>query len=242
MNYPTYELLENTPLQKALIYQIENYSEKFLRFLPRVLQDYPSHGIDHTFNIMKHLNNFVPKWEIDLNQEEILLLYLASYLHDIGCIKSRINHHKFSAEIFLGSQNLCESLGDKYIRCLRYLIISHSSKYRGLNLIPIYDENIRLKLICSIFRLMDACEICYSKCPKDIYDIIEDTLNSISKSYWIGHMNIIDLTFDKPQIQITVNEKEKCRDIINHLRNEVRSIKRPFVEYGIVYPKVKIYS
>lgn len=237
MEVPDYQLIDNTPDQRMLIYLVESYSLQFLIFLSREIPDYSSHGLDHSMHIIKNINAFILSWKIKLLQDEALLLYLAAWIHDIGCIKDRENHHEVSVELMLNNKSLYESLTEKNAICLKYLILAHRARY-SIESVPKNYEEIRLRMICSIFRLMDACEICYMKCPKAVYDVIETTLNDKSKEIWNAHMNIIGLTFKKPQIQILVNDINKCQFIIDDLKKEINTIEGTFRENHLAVPTV----
>jgi exopolyphosphatase/pppGpp-phosphohydrolase len=234
-----YSLVNKTPEQMMLLYLIESYSKPFLTFLPRNISDFSSHGIDHTQKIISKLNCFVPNWNIELTQDEALLLYLASWVHDIGCIKDRERHHEVSANLLLNNTSLYESLTDKYAIPLKYIVLAHRSQY-PLDSISQEHNGIRLRMICAIFRLMDACEICYSRCPKTVFEVIKDSFNPRSREVWIGHMNILNLKFSNPEIQIFVNDIEKCQFLIDDLLREIKTINDTFEENGLPLPTVQI--
>ena len=237
MRTPEYVLINNTPDQRRLIYHVDSYAGAFLLFLSRNIRDFSSHGSDHTLNIIENLNNFVKNWEIELTQDEALLLYLAAWLHDIGCIKDRDTHHEISASLLLGNKNLVETITEKNAICLKYIILAHRSRY-PIKTVPKTHENIRLRMICAIFRLMDACEICYPKCPMAVYEVIKDSLDKTSQNVWIGHNNIVGLKFIKPEILIFVNELEKCQFILDDLNKEINTIRDIFKENGIAVPNI----
>ena len=75
--------------QKTILLSVSKYAEGFLRFAPRTIRNYPSHGIDHSVNIIKMINDFTEKWELKLSKNERFILYAAAWLHDIGCVKNR---------------------------------------------------------------------------------------------------------------------------------------------------------
>lgn len=237
MNIPDYQLIDNTAAQNNQLLIVESYSLQFLKFLSREIPDYSSHGLDHSMNIIKNINAFILSWKIKLSQDEALLLYLAAWIHDIGCIKDRDNHHEISAQLMLNDNAVYETLGGKNALCLKYLILAHRTRY-SIEDVPNDYEGVRLRMICSIFRLMDACEICYMKCPKAVYDVIETTLNDKSKGIWNAHMNIKDLTFKMPEIQILVNDINKCQFIIDDLNKEIITIEGTFRENHLAVPTV----
>ena len=169
---------------------------------------------------------------------DVLAIRAAAWLHDIGCIKDRNKHHEISASLLLGNTSLVEILTEKYAICLKYIILAHRARY-PIEDVPKDHENIRLRMICAIFRLMDACEICYPKCPSAVYEVIKDSLNEKARQVWIGHKNILDLKFNKPEIRIFVNEIDKCQFMIDDLNMEISTIRDTFEENDIPVPIVR---
>jgi hypothetical protein len=237
MPNPEYPLIEKNLRQDDLLYLIQSYSEQFLTFIHRNIRDYSSHGPDHTLHIIANLNEFVPNWGITLSQDEALLLYLSAWVHDIGCIKDREHHHEVSAALLLGKKNIVESLGERYTTCMKYVILAHRARYQ-IESVPEVYEGVRLRLICAIFRLMDACEICYKKCPEDVFNVISRSLRGKSRTIWIGHMNILSLKYRNPNIVILVNEQDKCQFIIDDLKTEIGTIAETFQNNGLPAPIV----
>jgi hypothetical protein len=238
--------------QRLVLDIAAHLGESFLRFIPRKIKNYPSHGLDHSLNIIEHTNNFVKSWGISLTKDERFLLYLAAWLHDIGCITVRKNHGIKSAQIFRKSETLCNylnSLDHDDLINLEDIVKSHSSSV-PITSICMKRGKVRTRLISSIFRLMDACEITNFKCPNAVYSEIKNTFkkrkggvtvpDADAIEFWEGHMNIIDVVFAKPQIEVLVNDRKKCKTIISRLRTEIRSVKSTFEEYNVEVPKVVV--
>lgn len=228
--------------QKLAIQVSAHSAEHFLRFMPRNIKNYPSHGIDHTLQIIKDINRFLKNWNLSLKREERFLLYLAAWLHDIGCIKSRKNHNKISVKLVNKEEAVCNYLNwmdNDLLVSLNDVIIGHSSNF-NLNQVPIHRGNVRVRLICAIFRLIDACEITNFKCPENVYREIKNTLNSEAIEFWVGHINIRDVTFQKPLIEVHVNNRNKTKKIVDRLKNENLSIKKIFMDNGIIVPIIKV--
>jgi len=94
--------------------------------------------------------------------------------------------------------------------------------------------------------LLDACEITNFKCPKAVYDEIKDDLKNIDGTpdkdaieFWEGHMNIRDIGFSKPNIEIIINNSRKTRKIVDRLIKEIESIQQIFRDNGIDVPVVQ---
>jgi len=219
------------------------YAEQFLRFIPRNLKNFPSHGLDHSINIIHLTNDFIENWDISLSEDEKYLLYLSAWFHDIGCICDREHHNEVSFQIVTHNENICNSINlvnNNTLYELKYLINSHSSIY-NIEEVPKMSNRVRLQLICSIFRLTDACEISCTKCPKAVFELISPTLkkDQTAYSFWNGHMKIQSLIFKKPEIIIMIkNPNDNSEIIINRLKKEIDSIKLIFDENKICIPGV----
>lgn len=223
---------------EAKLKQFEFFPQKFLKFVPRRIPNYPSHGIDHSENIIELLNKFISNWQIELSEKEAYLLYLGAWTHDIGCIVDRKNHNKISARIIKKTPYFYSYLGNDIIFPLQYVVESHSSSYDLENIPENYLE-IRLQLICSIFRLLDACEIVSTKCPNEVYEYIKKSLKNDNQKYWLGHMNIIGVTFKVPEIIVQVEKWNGSNIIINHMKEEIKSIEGVFHKNEMTIPTVK---
>jgi hypothetical protein len=221
------------------------YAEQFLRFIPRNIKNFPSHGMDHSINIINLTNAFVDGWSISLSEDERYLLYLAAWLHDIGCICGREHHNEVSFQILARNESICNSINavnGNVLHDLKYVINSHSSIY-PIDTVPKMRSRVRLRLICSIFRLLDACEISCTKCPKEVFSLIRPTLDGdpIAYSFWDGHMRIRSLTYKKPDIEVlVVDSNDNSQKIIGRLKGEIESITAIFDESGICIPNVNV--
>jgi len=229
-------------IQSDSLKMVSIYAEQFLRFIPRNIKNFPSHGLDHSINIISLTDAFIENWNLSLTEDEKYLLYLAAWLHDIGCICDRDHHNEVSFEILLNNENICNSINavNNSLHELKYIINSHSSDYVIEN-VPKIVNKIRLQLICSIFRLLDACEISCTKCPKEVFELIRPTLekDQIAYCFWDGHMRIKTLTYKKPEIIILIRDPNvNSKMIVDRLKKEINSIKSIFYENEICIPKV----
>ena len=224
---------------EAKLKQIEVFSEKFLKFIQRGIPDYPSHGVDHSQNIIVLLDKFIEAWSIDITEKESYLLYLGAWVHDIGNITGRDGHNKKSAEIVGKIPFFRSILGKDIVALLKWIAKAHSSKY-PLKEVPQNCLNVRLQLVCSIFRIMDASEIVYSKCPNEVYELIKDDLGSESDKYWKAHMSVIGVGFKIPNIEIVVDDLEFSNILIEHLKEEIDSVRDVLDTNGIPVPRVKV--
>jgi hypothetical protein len=247
--FPKYEYKGLTHPQKTILVAVSKYAESFLRFAPRKIRNFPSHGVDHSVSIIRMINSFPEEWGIKLTRIERFILYAAAWLHDIGCVKDRTPHNKISVDILMNSESICDffnSLDSDLLFILEYVIESHSSSY-DIMTIPVKRRTVRVRLICAIFRLLDACEITNFKCPASVYNEIKDDLKNDDGSedkdaieFWEGHMNIKDLGFFKPEIVIMVNKSRTSKKITDRLIKEIESVQEIFSENGLDVPVVKV--
>jgi len=247
--FPKYEYKGITHPQKTVLVAVSKYAESFLRFAPRKIKNFPSHGVDHSVSIIRMINSFPEEWGIKLNRTERFLLYAAAWLHDIGCVKDRTPHNTISVDILMNSTSVCDwlnSLDPDLLFILGYVIESHSSSY-DISTVPENRGSVRVRLICAIFRLLDACEITNFKCPAQVYYEIKDDLKNPDGSvdtdaieFWEGHMSIKDLVFVKPEIVIIVNKARKSKNITDRLVKEIESVQKIFRENGLDVPVVRV--
>jgi len=224
---------------KATLKSIEFFSEKFLKFIPRAIPDYPSHGADHSKEILSLLDRFIEAWQVNLTEKEAYLLYLGAWVHDIGNITGRESHNEKSAEILDKIPFFGSILGKEVITLLKWVVKAHSSTY-PLERVPKDCLGVRLQLICSIFRIIDACEIGHPKCPTEVYEFIQDDLSTESNKYWKAHISIIGVSFKFPKIKILVDDSKVSGILIDHIEEEIDSIKGVLDSNGVPVPYVEV--
>ncbi|MFA5407644.1 MAG: hypothetical protein WC343_02615 [Bacilli bacterium] len=230
-----------TDAQKDKLLFFENYAEQFLRFLPRTIFNYPSHGVDHSLNIIVLINRFIESNWINLSEDEVFLLYISAWVHDIGCICTRDEHNAQSAIVLLKEPKIMSILGENLFTCLLHVVISHSSTF-CIQSLPEKCQDIRLQLICSIFRLLDACEVTKTKCPKNAYELIRNSLNEEADEFWKAHMVIEDISLKNQQIDIHVKDIIASKIITDNLVKEIKSIESIFESNGISKVNVNIFE
>jgi hypothetical protein len=222
------------------IIQIEHLAEKFLRFISRKIPMFPSHGVDHSTEIIKIIDSMINDWGLTLSCDETYLLYLAAWLHDIGCIKAREDHNQCSADIIRNSEFIQSILNDVLMQYhLECIVTAHSSSCE-IDDVPIRSHNIRLRFVSAIFRIADACEINNTKCPPEVYNIICKSLDAESILYWEAHRAILGMIFKPGIICYWVTDELKSAILINHLREEINSVRKTFIHNNITVPKVQV--
>jgi hypothetical protein len=234
-----YKHVSNT--YQTSIAQIGFLAEKYLRYLPREIPEFPSHGSDHSIGVIKIINDFVDKWDAKLSEEEIFLLYLSAWVHDIGCLISREDHQIGSVKLIERHEMFEQLLGLERLTCLKYIVKYHSSN-EEITEVPLQWGDIRLRKICSVFRILDASEMSETKCPREVYNVIMSStrpLNEVANNYWKAHMAIQSLKFNCPEIQIFVDDLKPCNFLIDKLEEEITVVRDVFLKHNITCPHVK---
>ncbi|MGA2918113.1 MAG: hypothetical protein ABSE13_06170 [Methanoregula sp.] len=213
------------PLRLDLINQMSFVAEKYLRYLPRTIPDFPSHGPDHSINIIEIIDKFVDNWDANLSDDEIFLLYVSAWFHDIGCLINRDNHQNHSVTILNRNSIVQDLLGKEMYTCLKSIVKYHSSD-EDLKEVPLKWGRIDLQKVCAIFRMLDACEITEIKCPKGVYDIMitgEHPMSARADQFWRAHMNIESIQFECPKIKIYVEDCNISALVIERLELEIEN-------------------
>jgi hypothetical protein len=234
VKYKNFPLNFESQLETAMI-----FAERLLQFVSRGIPDFPSHGVDHSVKIIEYIDSLIEKWPLILSEEEIYLLYLGAWLHDIGNIIERTNHNITSATIINESPIIESQLGGDTRELLAWIAKAHSSSFDIMD-VPTGTQEIRLRFISSIFRILDACEITNIKCPTEVYKIIEKELEHDSKMYWEAHKSIRSVKFSNPIISITVDDLEKSEFLIEKLCREIDSVKDVILSNDMTLPIVEM--
>ncbi len=244
--------LENLGLEpkyRVVILELSTYVTPILNFIPQTIPNYTDHGTRHSLNILanilkfkKNLTQVFPSFSF--SQEELFLLALSAYVHDIGCIVGRKEHNKHSARLL--TEDSCfsflhDKIGADLLGCLKLTVLAHSSDFNLNKLSKERSiENVRLRLICAIFRLMDACEVSAARISKTLYDILvrNGKLKHPNTEFWEGHLSIIDLFFEKQNIVIACDDASKPIETIKHLEEDLVAINKVFE--GEKFPLFKL--
>jgi hypothetical protein len=202
-------------------------------------EDFTDHGIDHATRVSWLLQKMIKICEengSEINEHEAFCLYAAALLHDVGCIINRENHAVHSVEVIdrVKDPHLIISGFpiDELEDYIKWIIKTHS-RSSG---IPLSDaplertyrgKKIKIRLLCGLFRLADACDLFYERARRIVYDAIEpDFQSSESKDYWIAHMHVKWIYFipETGKIQVLVSNKEKAKPLTNTLVAEVQTV------------------
>lgn len=233
-----YPYFDFTQEQWYLLELFQDYCSDYLRFIPRTLPDYSSHGIDHTIRIIRNINAFIQGWKLTLTQDEALLLYIAAWAHDIGCIRDRDTHQDVSVELFTSAENL-QPLEETFTYCLSKIIVAHRKRF-PLSSVPETYGGVRLQLLCAIFRLMDGCEITFRRTPKVVFEEIKSKMEQESVKIWQEHMSIREIGYKAPAILVDVTDDEVCAEMIKDLKEEVKTVQDTFANHQLEVPHVEL--
>lgn len=220
--------------------QTATFVRQLLNYIPRAIPDYTDHGVQHSNNLTKIFHNFIQNLEkhfkgVELTEEEKWVICLAIWLHDIGCLltseENKEKHNKYSVEILERPEFhiLADWLGDDILKCVEFIALSHSSNYKLRNLPtdPIHS-NIRLMLVCAIFRLIDECDITSARTKKVLYELLKayNLLDAESIKFWKAHRTISSLVFEREKIVVYSVDLNAADLLVKHLESDLQEINR----------------
>lgn len=227
---------------RSAVVQVAGLVQQVLNYLPRSIPQYTDHGVQHSNNLMRRFSNFLEnlqEFNLELTEEERWLVCLAIWLHDIGCLIAeegeREKHNEYSVQLLERVEFgiLEDILGSDILKCLKFVVISHSSNY-CLEQVPKepLHPNIRLRLICAIFRLLDGCDITSARTKRVLYEILKayNLLDQKSKKFWEAHRSISSAVFEGDTIKIDCDNTDTAELLIEHLEKDLREINRIFSE------------
>ena len=193
----------------------------FLRHIPRGIPDFTDHGLQHSIRVLKYVGRIIKEYPVELNPEEKFIMALAAPLHDLGCLVRRDNHSKISVHIIERPEfrTLLEDLNPQTVRFLRYVILAHSRSY-PLKKVPT-DRN--LPLMCTLFRLADACDITAARVNVILLDILTEfkELNKKAQSLWKSHLAIEDVEIKGTLIRPWIYNEEEAKLCLTSLEDEL---------------------
>lgn len=231
-----------SPDKTAHLIEIRGFVTPLLHFLPRSIPDYTPHGVSHSENLLRLLENFRENCQDDnFSEEELFLLMASIWIHDVGILitpqEEKYKHAKMTAVLLESTSfNFIQSIINKnLIICLSYIILSHQSSF-DFDMVPRepIHHKVRLPLICAIFRLLDACDISASRVNPNLFNILTENnlLEEDNKKYWEAHSAIVSVVFNKEIIDIWVEDKEKASLYTEHFEKDIKSINEVFEEYS----------
>lgn len=215
---------------------ISNLVTPLLQWIPRGIPEHTDHGVLHSINVLGYVNQLVRQYPVPngFTEEEKYIMALAAILHDIGCIAGRENHNERTVRILSKPQFefIRYLLGPVLYRALECVIISHSKQF-DLNHIP--DDpspEIRLKIISSIFRIADVCDINALRIKKLLLDVLleEKLLEPKSEEIWRSHLEIENIIIKENKIIPKIYSKELANSCLIDIKKDIDSV-NPVLSY-----------
>ena len=258
------------PKFESKLYDLRNMMEQLLYYVPRGIPDFTDHGVKHSRRIESILMELLipicnESDNTKLNDYECFCIIACCWLHDLGCIIERNNHGNKSAQIIDEHLSAISIFTDDETRMLKgpilKIISSHtdSPEYKIIGKISVEDlaekieiqilENgrakriqIKLRLIASIFRLADACDICADRAPFLVYKLIQEFIPDGSKEFWLSHKEITDVSTkcDAKSFVIRVDNANIAKLVIDKFKSDIQELKPILNELEFYYTNVEI--
>lgn len=241
MTQPTFlsylEDLELTEEHRSFVITVATMVTPLLHWMPRSIPQYTDHGMLHSVNVLRYLRDLIRTYPFNFTEEEKFLLALSSILHDLGCLTGKNLHNEKTVRILRKTQFelLRYNLDPVLVRSLEEIILAHSSDF---NLNSVSDdpiEEIRLKIICSLFRLADACDISSLRVKRILLEILEEEglLEEEHIKYWKSHLAIENITIKGTNIRKYVYDSDKAELYLSHFDNDLEKINKILREKGL---------
>lgn len=233
-NLDSFQLTEK---HKVTVEMVASFVQQLLNFLPRAIPDYTDHGVQHSNNLMNSFSNFLTNLKnstaAQLTEKEKWLICLTIWLHDIGVLitqqPKKKEHNDNSVKLLERSEFafLRGMLGDDIVQCLKFVIKYHSS-HENMDDIPkdVVCADIRLRLCCAIFRLLDGCDITSKRTHPILYKLLKayHLIDPDNAKYWEAHLGISSAVFQKNKIVIDCNRRTNHALLTNHLSGDLKNI------------------
>lgn len=230
----------------ARIEAAERYAVTLLPFIPRGLPVFQSHGISHSLAIIRYINQIIRTAGLKFRPQEIFLLYLAAWFHDIGylhpcSLHNRKIHSNLSCEMIRKDPVIAGLVHEQEVLVLDTIIRYHNS-HADLTTVQEYFP-FRAPLLAALFRLADLADIGADRCPPEVFDLIQDGLSVNEVQHWQAYSNIIGCIIIYPFIMVLVRNPDNPhfnKRIIPHVKENVLSLWPILKQYGLAFP-VPVY-
>lgn len=229
-----------TDEHKVKVQEIISSVMQVLGFIPRTTPNLTDHGVQHSKNLMEIFNNFsqnLDKLGFPLSEPEKYLLTLSIWLHDVGLLitdeKDKERHSVNSIKVMESKafSMLHDILGKDVFNHLKYIVKYHSS-HTELTEVPQHKTipDVRLRLICAIFRLIDGCDITSARTSKVLYNLLTENklLEKNSLKHWKSHLSIVSAIFQQKDLVVDCDSKTDGSFAINHLKDDLEAINKIF--------------
>lgn len=241
-----YQHLTGYPDLYARIKAAERHASRMLPFIPRGLPVYQSHGMNHSLSIIRHINQILWMPGLQCCPQEVFLLYLAAWFHDIGYLHPHSLHNRKIHTILscdmIRKDPVIAGLVDEQEMLVLDIIVRYHNSHSDPTLIP-ESLPFRAQLLAALFRLADLADIGADRCPPDVLDLIQDGLSTTEVQHWQAHTNIIGCVIIYPIILVLVKDlnnpffKER---LVPHIEEDLLSPGLVCERYGLAFP-VPVY-
>lgn len=203
--------------------ELKNYLDE--NILTKYDDNVGGHGVEHIKYVIERSFEIIDEFKLDV---DFNIVYTVAMFHDIGYMENPEEHHIVSANMFLEDNNIKNFFSDEDINIIYEAIIDHRASLE-------YDaRSIYGKIVSSADREIDVDRLltrslsyAYDKYKDedgeidvDIYTIIDDSYNKISKKYGTGGY-----------VKIFYEDK-KYKEFINKIRY-LTDDKEKFIEYEL---------
>lgn len=203
--------------------ELKNYLDE--NILTKYDDNVGGHGVEHIKYVIERSFEIIDEFKLDV---DFNIVYTVAMFHDIGYMENPEEHHIVSANMFLEDNNIKNFFSDEDIKVIYEAIIDHRASLE-------YDaRSIYGKIVSSADREIDVDRLltrslsyAYDKYKDedgeidvDVYTIIDDSYNKISKKYGIGGYAKI------------FYEDKKYKEFINKIRY-LTDDKEKFIEYEL---------
>lgn len=233
---------------------LRKLAEKILYFWANELQYFTDHGPEHSERVADYLTRMIVQnsSQVTFNDEEVFLLYLSAWYHDIGNLCGRENHHIRSRNFIRGSWGrtwLGNYLNRQELSVLGILCYAHgadpSSVYPRETIMD--GHPVRLRTLGALLRLADACDSDCRKSPDEPFDLLKSCDRPIQQGieHWESHQAIQKVDFDEQGGLIVIyvdihGMPEEAKLAVEHICEDFSVVRSVLVQAGFPYQKAVI--
>jgi len=209
------------------------------------------HDAKHSERVIENVNKIIDILNTELSErnrlseQEVLLLYISAWYHDIGMVvlprSKEINDNNYrhgDASCAIIRRKRKEfSLKTVQTEAICTIIRSHNHGFEEVpEKIRISGKIVRLKKLCAVLSLADVCDICHERASTIVQGILEDEdlrteiknmsgadiadiLDEESKKHWIANINSeIEIIPDRNTIYVGYLDEDTCERALSYVR------------------------
>jgi len=198
---------------------LKNLAKRVLYFWANRLEYYTDHGTEHSARIESLLATMRLQQDPSapqLNVEEVALLELAAWYHDIGNLCGREQHSRRSETIINGPWGvkwLGAHLSGQEREVLGKICFAHGAEPvtvhpRIMTLTEAAQSfDVRVRLLGALIRIADACDADYRRCPVEPFEILTECPYPLAEGidHWEGHQAVQKVTLSPGAIVLDLD-------------------------------------